>query len=302
MSAGFPAEFELISRTSLDEFRAEGVFLRHKKTGCEVYHVFNQDADNLFSFTFKTLPRNDTGVAHILEHSVLCGSRRFPVKDPFLLLLKGSMNTYMNAFTFPDKTVYPASSQVEEDFYNLFKVYGDAVFFPLLRREAFMQEGQRREIEEGGLRAVGIVYNEMKGNYSNHDSIAGEWASRSLFPDTPYAFDSGGEPSAILDLSYEEFLAFHAAYYHPSNCRVFLYGNIPTEKHLVFLEENFLARCERRDVAAEFPAQKRWNAPRFLERSYPAGEGEDADGSSSVTVNWLLPPVNDPLKVLSLEI
>ncbi|MCL1818773.1 MAG: insulinase family protein, partial [Spirochaetaceae bacterium] len=302
MSAGIPAEFELISRASLEEFQAEGVFLRHRKTGCEVYHVFTQDTDNLFAFTFKTLPRNDTGVAHILEHSVLCGSQRFPVKDPFLLLLKGSMNTYMNAFTFPDKTVYPASSQVEEDFYNLFTVYGDAVFFPLLRREAFMQEGQRREIEEGKLHAVGIVYNEMKGNYSNHDSIAAEWASRALFPDTPYAFDSGGEPSAILDLSYEEFRNFHAAYYHPSNCRIFLYGNIPTEKHLAFLEENFLARFEHRDVPAELPAQKRWDAPRFLERFYPAGAEEDADGSSSVTVSWLLSPVNDPLKVLALEI
>jgi Zn-dependent M16 (insulinase) family peptidase len=294
--------FELVSEGDLEEFRGRGIFLRHIRTGCEIYHVLNGDADNLFSFTFKTLPKDNTGVAHIVEHSVLCGSRRFPVKDPFLLLLKGSANTYMNAFTFPDKTVYPASSQVEEDFYNLFRVYGDAVFFPLLRRETFWQEGQRREIAGGRLRAVGIVYNEMKGNYSSHDSIAAEWAYRSLFPDTPYAFDSGGEPSAILDLDYEDFRNFHAEYYHPSNCRIFLYGNIPTEKHLVFLEENFLSHFERRDVRAGFAPPRRWEAPRFLERLYPAGEGETEEGSSSVTLNWLLPPVTDPMKVLSLEI
>jgi Zn-dependent M16 (insulinase) family peptidase len=298
----YTPDFELVSGGDLEEFRGRGIFLRHKKTGCEIYHVLNADPDNLFSFTFKTLPKNNTGVAHILEHSVLCGSRGFPVKDPFLLLLKGSAHTYMNAFTFPDKTVYPASSQVEEDFYNLFKVYGDAVFFPLLRREAFLQEGQRREIEGGKLRAVGIVYNEMKGNYSTHDSIASEWAYRALFPDTPYAFDSGGEPLAILDLDYEEFKNFHAEYYHPSNCRIFLYGNIPTEKHLAFLEENFLSRFERRDIRTEFSPPRRWDAPRFLERSYPAGEGETEETSSSVTLNWLLPAVTDPLKVLSLEI
>ncbi|MDR1932794.1 MAG: insulinase family protein [Spirochaetales bacterium] len=295
--------FETVSVSELEEFHGRGIFLRHTKTGCEIYHVLNEDSDNLFSFTFKTPPRDNTGVAHILEHSVLCGSRRFPVKDPFLLLLKGSMNTYMNAFTFPDKTVYPASSQVEEDFYNLFMVYADAVFFPLLRREAFMQEGQRREITgSGALEAVGIVYNEMKGNYSTHDSIAAEWAYRSLFPDTPYAFDSGGEPSAILDLSYEQFRAFHEAWYHPSNCRIFLYGNIPTEKHLAFLEENFLSRFDRRDVDARIASVQRWGAPRLLERSYPAGGGETEDGSSSVTLNWLLPSVTDPLTVLSFEV
>jgi Zn-dependent M16 (insulinase) family peptidase len=300
--AGAPG-FELISVTELDEFRSRGIFVRHIKTGCEIYHVLNADEDNLFSFTFKTPPRDNSGAAHILEHSVLCGSQNFPAKDPFLLLLKGSMNTYMNAFTFPDKTVYPASSQVEEDFFNLFRVYGDAVFFPLLRREAFMQEGQRREFSaEGKLEAVGIVYNEMKGNYSSHDSIAGEWAYRSLFPDTPYGFDSGGEPAAILDLSYEDLRDFHAVYYHPSNCRIFLYGNIPTEKHLHFLEENFLSRFEKKLVRADIALPERWSEPRFLERLYPAGEEESAETSSSVTVNWLLSPVEDPLKILSLEV
>ena len=268
--------FAILTTERLDEYDAWGVRARHEKTGCEVYHVVTADRDNLFAFAFKTPPSDDSGVAHILEHSVLCGSERYPVKDPFLLLLKGSMNTYMNAYTFPDKTVYPASSQVEKDFYNLFRVYGDAVFFPLLRKEAFLQEGHRRELgEDGKLNAVGIVYNEMKGNYSSHESIAAEWAYRSLFPGSPYAFDSGGEPSAILGLSYEGFKAFHERFYHPSNCRIFFYGNLPTEKHLEFLEENFLSRFTARPTEAEFPVMKRWTEPRFLEKNLPRRRRRD---------------------------
>jgi len=300
---GIPPGFELLSRRELTEFRAVGLHVRHRKTGCEIFHLHRDDRDNLFAFAFKTPPADNTGVAHILEHSVLCGSRRFPARDPFLQLLKGSMNTFMNAFTFPDKTVYPASSQVEQDFYNLFRVYGDAVFFPLLRREAFMQEGQRREFgEDGRLRAVGIVYNEMKGNYSSHESIASEWAIRSLFSDSPYGFDSGGEPEAILNLRYEDFTAFHAAFYHPSNCRVFLYGDIPTEKHLRFLEENVLSFFDSRPRTPEIPPAARWDRPRRLEKTYPAQEGESAATGSSITLNWLLPPVTDPMAALSFEI
>ncbi len=295
--------FDILTVARLDEYNAVGVLAKHRGTGCEVYHVVTDDRDNLFAFAFKTLPEDDSGVAHILEHSVLCGSKDFPAKDPFLLLLKGSMNTYMNAFTFPDKTVYPASSQVEKDFYNLFRVYGDAVFFPLLRREAFMQEGHRREFgADGRLDAVGIVYNEMKGNYSSHDSIASEWAYRSLFPGSPYSFDSGGEPGSVLGLGYDAFVAFHRKHYHPSNCRVFLYGNIPTERHLGFLEDNFLSRFSAGPEIGDIAPVERWDAPRFLERTYPAGEGETVEGSSSVTVNWLLFPVTDPLKVLAFEI
>ena len=295
--------FEILTVSDLSEFQAKGVLARHLKTGCRVFHVANDEEDNLFAIAFKTPPRDDTGVAHILEHSVLCGSRHFPVKDPFLLLLKGSMNTYMNAYTFPDKTVYPASSQVEQDFYNLFKVYGDAVFFPLLRKEAFLQEGHRREIsDDGDLSAVGIVYNEMKGNYSSHESIASEWAYRSLFTDSPYVHDSGGEPAAILDLSYENFKAFHAEFYHPSNAAVFLYGNLPTETHLKFLDENFLKHFEaRRPVPDVSPAPRR-KEPLLVEKAYPAGADEKIGKNSSVTLNWLLYPVTDPLKVLSFEI
>jgi len=187
--------FEQIDEHQLDEYRARGLHLRHEATGAEVYHVHNDDRENLFGFAFKTLPPDSTGVAHILEHTVLCGSRHYPIKDPFILLVKGSLNTFLNAMTYPDKTVYPASSTVEQDLFNIMQVYGDAVFFPLLQREFFRQEGHRVQIDEAGaLELTGVVYNEMKGAYANHDSVAARWAHRALLPDTPYGYDSGGDP------------------------------------------------------------------------------------------------------------
>ncbi len=300
--------FEIFSVRTLPEFQGEGIWARHLGTGCQVYHLRTEEPDNLFAFAFKTPPENSTGVAHILEHTVLCGSERFPVKDPFLLLLKGSMNTYMNALTFPDKTVYPASSQVEQDFYNLLLVYGDAVFFPLLRKETFLQEGHRRELTpEGKLEPTGIVFNEMKGNYSSHDSIAAEWAYRSLFENSPYAYDSGGEPEEILNLTYGDFVHFHRTYYHPSNCFVFFFGNLPTERHLEFLDTHFLSRFQGatphggKKLPALSPAP-RWQAPRRLVKTYPSGEAESLDRGSSVTVNWLLGQATDPFHVLSFEV
>ncbi|MFP4384126.1 MAG: insulinase family protein [Spirochaetia bacterium] len=289
--------------TPLEEYRGTGITAVHEKTGCEVFHVQCDDRDNLFAFTFKTLPRDDTGVAHILEHTVLSGSEKYPVKDPFLLLLKGSMNTFLNAMTFPDKTVYPASSTVEKDLFNLMKVYGDAVFFPLLKSEMFSQEGHRIEVDETGkLHKVGIVYNEMQGNYASHDSIASDWAVRSLFPDTVYHHDSGGDPAHIDELTYEQFIEFHKTYYHPSNTKIFLYGNIPTEKYLSFLNNEFLSRFTRRSRDNEVPIQPRWSEPRTQEVAYPVEPDSTVAGKSSITVNWLLPPVTDAETALSLEL
>jgi presequence protease len=295
--------FSVLSNSKLEEYRADGIRLIHDPTGLEVYHISNDDNENLFAFAFKTVPGDDTGVAHIVEHSVLCGSKNFPLKDPFLVLLKGSMHTFLNAFTFPDKTVYPASSSVEHDLFNLMKVYGDAVFFPLLKEEVFHQEGHRLEIGENGEpTAVGIVYNEMKGNYATHENILGEWAYRSLFPDTPYRFDSGGEPGAILDLSYQDFLNYHERYYHPSNCKIFLYGNIATQRYLDFFEENFLGKFSFLDADVLLPKQPRWNEPRIIEKTYPVSSEKKGESKASVTVNWLLCPIDDPLKVLSIEV
>ncbi|RKX74797.1 MAG: peptidase M16, partial [Spirochaetes bacterium] len=179
--------FETLSVDPLDEYRAKGIFLRHLSTGAEIYKVEADDSENLFAFTFRTPPSDHSGVPHILEHAVLCGSEHYPLKDPFLVLLKGSAHTFLNAMTYPDKTVYPAASTVKADFINLMRVYGDAVFFPQLKKEAFEQEGHRLDFDDDGrLIRAGIVLNEMKGNYSSAESVAGDWTLRSLFPDSPY--------------------------------------------------------------------------------------------------------------------
>lgn len=295
------SNFTILSIKSIPEYKATAIFLRHR-TGCLAYHLLTDDPENLFAFAFPTPPENSRGAAHIIEHSVLAGSRDFPVKDPFLELMKGSVNTFLNAMTYPDKTVYPASSTVEQDYFNLMRVYGDAVFFPLLRKEVFHQEGRRFELTpEGKLQLVGVVYNEMIGNYSEQDSIVGEWSYRSLFPDSAYRFDSGGEPEAIPDLTYPEFRRFHETYYHPSNCLVFLYGNIPTERQLAFIDEHFLGRFESKAVSFSMGAQPRWDEPRVVTVSSPSGEGDSLERATSITVNWLGGPVLDPKAVLSME-
>ena len=205
--------FTVVSRTDLSEYDGAGIRLNHTATGLDLFHIHTPDPENFFAFIFKTPPKNNNGTAHILEHSVLAGSRRFPVKDPFLELMKGSAQTFLNAFTFPDKTIYPAASPLKKDFFHLFDVYGDAVFFPLLRKEVFHQEGVRIiSSPKGKISFDGIVFNEMRGAYSDHDSITAVKSYRSLFPDTPYGMDSGGTPTEIINLSYEEFHGFHAEY------------------------------------------------------------------------------------------
>ena len=296
------SNFSILSIRPIPEYKATATFLRHR-TGCLAYHLLVDDPENLFAFAFRTPPENSRGAAHIIEHSVLAGSRDFPVKDPFLELMKGSVNTFLNAMTYPDKTVYPASSTVEQDYFNLMRVYGDAVFFPLLRKEVFHQEGRRFELTpEGKLQLVGVVYNEMLGNYSEQDSIVGEWSYRSLFPDSAYRFDSGGEPEAIPDLTYEEFKRFHESYYHPSNCLIFLYGDIPTERQLAFIDEHYLTRFEAKTAGFSMGQQPRWSEPRTVTVASPTGEGDTLSGASSITLNWLAGEVLDPKAVLSMEV
>ncbi len=298
--------FILNSLNEISELGCAALTLTHKATGCQVFHLYNEDRENVFSFNFRTPPFDNSGVAHILEHSVLCGSKRFPLKDPFVALLKGSMKTFLNAITFPDKTIYPAASVIEDDFYNIMAVYGDAVFFPLLKKQVFEQEGYHLEYsvpddDKSELRVVGVVYNEMKGNYSSQESIVSEWSMRSLFPDTPYGFDSGGEPSYILTLSYEDFIDFHRMYYHPSNCRIYFYGNIPTEKHLEFLEGRFLKHFKKTTVNSSIPLQKPFTAPVRLQKSYPCPKGEPLEAKTTITLNWALPQATDGFNVLLWE-
>ncbi len=295
--------FTVQSSTELPEYHGTGTLLRHEQSGAQVYHLHNDDPENMFSFAFLTPPPDSTGVAHILEHTVLSGSRNYPLKDPFLHLMKGSMNTFLNALTFPDKTVYPASSPVARDLFNIMEVYGDAVFFPLLKRELFQQEGHRLQfMADGTLERTGVVLNEMKGARSTHDAVAGDWAIRSLLPDTPYGYDSGGDPAEIPHLTYEEFVEFHRRYYHPSNCRIFLYGNIATERYLELLDERFLSHFHTQERPAPIPEQPRWESPRELERTFPLDASEDDVGQSSVTLNWLLFPVTDPVRLKALEV
>ena len=323
--------FTVVDIEPQEEYQGRGIRLEHDKTGLDLYHLLCDDRENLFAFTFKTIPGDDMGIPHIVEHSVLSGSRRYPVKDPFLSLMRGSMNTFLNAMTYPDKTVYPAASPVEKDYFNLMSVYGDAVFFPTLSEEVFRQEGIRLERDDTNRPAyTGIVFNEMKGAYSNHDSIVGEWSYRSLFPDTPYRHDSGGEPTAIPDLTYEAFREFHQKWYHPSNCRLFLYGNIETERQLAFLQEQFLSSFTSGPSAGPIPKQQRWEAPRRFSFTSPGiaaegvsnepgladdglegqdlaagqgeGGGEGAGGRSSIVLSWIIGDITDPDEVLALEV
>ncbi len=219
----------------LQELKSTLIELVHEPTGARIMHIANDDPESLFCLSFQTLPTSSNGVAHILEHTVLCGSKKYPVKDPFFAMTRRSLNTFMNALTGQDFTCYPASSQVEKDFYNLLEVYLDAVFFPELKKMSFHQEGHRLQFAEGKLQFQGVVYNEMKGAMTSSESRLWQAIAKHLLPNLPYAYNSGGDPLEIPSLSYEELLEFHRAFYHPSRCLFFFYGNLPLHKHLDFI-------------------------------------------------------------------
>lgn len=318
--------FEVLAVEPLTELSAQGIWLRHKTLGMEIYHILNQDEENLFAFAFKTPPKDSTGVAHILEHSVLCGSKNYPLKDPFIRLVNQSVKTFLNAMTFSDKTVYPASSISRADYFNLMGVYGDAVFFPLLEKWTFAQEAHRLELDSQGKPTIqGVVYNEMKGNYSSFENIAGDWAVRSVLPNTIYDLDSGGDPVEIPLLSYQDFVAFHRNHYNPGNCRLFLAGNIPTQDQIDFLCQRFLDTYEqtmeslavqqaegehtfaqscvdegRKLLPLDTPPEA-FAEPVVLEKIGPTAN-EDEDGGHSentganVTLTWFLGDSSDPVR------
>jgi Zn-dependent M16 (insulinase) family peptidase len=274
--------FNILDVVELAELDAIGIYAQHIKSRAEVFHIVNTDNENLFAYSFATAPFDSSGIAHILEHSVLCGSKNYPIKDPFVVLAQGSLQTYLNAWTFPDKTVYPASSVNETDYFNLMSVYGDAVFFPLIDEYVFMQEGYRFDFNKE-LSITGVVYNEMKGAYSALDEYAQHWAFKSVLPDTPYSFDSGGDPADIPKLTYKEFCDFHKEKYAPANCRIFLAGNIATEKQLKFLDEKFLSKLEAGKKAPDTPLVKRWSAPRTYNVNAPKGSND----KSTIFISWL---------------
>lgn len=239
--------FILLSIEDIPDYKTRGVYLRHKRTGLEVFHMLKDDKENLFAFAFRTLAKDSKGTAHIMEHSVLCGSEKYPLKEPFNTLASTSLNTFLNALTYPDKTVYPGASVVRADYFNMMDVYADAVFFPKLDYSTFIQEGHRLELDEKDTLSIqGVVYNEMKGNYSNFQQRAFSEVVKNMFPESYPAFDSGGDPLEIPNLTYQQFLDFHQKFYNPDNCILFLYGDIPTADQLDFLNERFMKRIEEK--------------------------------------------------------
>ena len=298
--------FDLIRHEKIREISSEVFQYRHGATGARFVHVKNSDDNKVFSVTFRTPPSDHTGVAHIMEHSVLCGSEKFPTKDPFIELNKSSLKTFLNAMTYPDKTVYPVASRNRKDFFNLMDVYCDAVFHPLItkNKNIFLQEGWHYEMEdkEAPLRCNGVVYSEMKGAFSSPDSLLFRKILGSLYPDTPYGFVSGGDPEYIPDLSYEDFLRFHRLYYHPSNSYIYLYGDIETEDVLEFLQTNYLSSYTAEDSMSSIPSQKSFDALREIHFSYPVSKEEETLEKTVMAYNVSAGDAVDPETVLGLEI
>lgn len=293
--------FELLRTEEVTEYQATARLYRHVKTGAELLAIEAPDENKVFGITFRTPPSDSTGVAHILEHSVLCGSKKYPTKEPFVELLKGSLQTFLNAFTYPDKTCYPVASQNLQDFYNLIDVYLDAVFYPTLSHSTYEQEGWHYELEAADKPLVfkGVVFNEMKGVYSSPDSVLIEQAQRSLFPDTTYGLDSGGDPAHIPDLTYEQLTGFHKRFYHPSNSRIFFYGDDDVERRLELLD-GWLNAFEPQTPDSAVPLQPTFSAPREVSLGYRTDA--EAGGSSFVVANWVLPAPTDVTAALHAQL
>ena len=284
--------YEVLKEEDLQDIHSKGWLLKHKKTGARVMLIENSDENKVFNIAFRTPPKNSTGVAHILEHSVLCGSREFPLKDPFVELVKGSLNTFLNAMTYPDKTCYPVSSCNDRDFQNLMHVYLDAVFYPNIykKEEIFRQEGWNYHLEqkEGPLKYNGVVYNEMKGAFSSPDDVLEREIMNSLFPDTTYGCESGGDPVNIPDLRYEEFLDFHRQYYHPSNSFIYLYGNMDMEEKLEFLDSHYLSAFDSLVIDSEIRNQEAFAQVKDIQKSYPVSEDEGEEDNTYLSYNMVV--------------
>jgi len=297
--------FEPVQQIELPELNATFIQLRHPASGARYVHLATADPNNLFAVTFRTPPGDSTGVAHILEHTVLCGSERFPVRDPFFTMLKRSLNTFMNAMTASDWTSYPFASQNRKDFYNLMEVYLDAAFFPLLRERDFRQEGHRLEFLDPSdpaspLTYKGVVYNEMKGAMASPSSLLSRRLGRALYPTTCYRHNSGGEPEEIPELTWEGLRSFHRDYYQPGNAWFFSYGNLPLKEHLRVVDARVLRHAVPRQVDSEVPAETGLAAPRRVEEFYPLDAAEALAAKTMIQVGWLAGDVSDCFERLAL--
>ncbi len=289
--------YETIEEREIGELNSKGTLLRHEKTGARVILMENEEENKVFYIGFRTPSVDSTGAAHIVEHTVLCGSEHFPVKDPFIELAKGSLNTFLNAMTYPDKTVYPVASCNNKDFQNLMHVYLDAVFHPNIYREEkiFRQEGWHYEMEdaEDDLTLNGVVYNEMKGAFSSSDDVLEREILNALFPETSYSFESGGDPEVIPELTYEKFLDFHRRYYHPSNSYIYLYGNMDMAEKLEFIDREYLGKFEKQAVDSEVKLQPSFPEMKEIQKSYPISEGESEENNTYLSVSKAVGSVLD---------
>ena len=294
--------FELVSEEKIEEINTVARRYRHVKTGADLLSLSNDDENKVFGITFRTPPPDSTGIAHILEHSVLGGSKKYPLKEPFVQLVKGSLKTFLNAMTYPDRTVYPVASTNLQDFYNLVDVYLDAVLNPLITPHHLDQEGWHYELEsiDAPLKYKGVVFNEMKGAYSSPDGVLYRSSQQALFPDNGYGLDSGGDPTVIPQLTYTQFKNFHTTYYHPSNALIYFYGDDdPTER--LRLLDAYLAPFAAQSVQAEIAPQPRFPAPRRITRPYGIDAASDQTPKAFVQVSWLLPEADDAELVMGLS-
>lgn len=298
--------FRLLKEKEVKETNSKVLLFLHERSGARLFYMENEDDNKVFSVTFRTPPNNSAGTPHILEHSVLCGSKKFPTKEPFVELIKGSMNTFLNAFTFGDKTMYPVASRNDKDFENLMDVYLDSVFHPNIYEypEILKQEGWHYEIEsiEGELDYKGVVYNEMKGALSSPDSVLSRKLQETLFPDTPYGFESGGDPENIPELTQEDFLEFHGKYYHPSNSYMFLYGKVDLLDRLRFIDEEYLREYEAISAESAIPLQPPFTSMKEVEMEYPISRQEDERDKTYLSLNYAAGVSTEPEDYLAMEI
>ena len=283
--------FILNSKEHIEEINSDAYIFEHEKTKAKLLYLKNDDTNKVFSIGFKTPPEDSTGVMHILEHSVLCGSQKFPTKEPFVELVKGSLNTFLNAMTYTDKTIYPIASQNHKDFFNLMEVYLDAVFYPNIykTKEILMQEGWHYELEniEDELTYKGVVYNEMKGAFSSPEGILMRKIQETLFPDTCYSNESGGDPKYIPDLTYEQFIDTHKKYYHPSNSYIYLYGDCDVQKAMEFISEEYLNKFEQKEIDAKIELQKPYEDMKEFTYSYSISEEDDDKEKTFLALNYV---------------
>jgi len=298
--------YKIIKEEGIRSLNGKGLLLEHKQSGARVFMVSNEDENKVFNIAFRTPPKDDTGLPHIMEHSVLCGSRKYPLADPFVELAKGSLNTFLNAMTYPDKTIYPIASCNAQDYRNLMDVYLDAVFYPNIYNEPKIleQEGWHYELEdlEGELSFNGVVYNEMKGASSLAEQVLFKQINAGLFPNHPYGYDSGGKPEAITDLTKEDFLAFHKSYYHPSNSFIFLYGDIDVEEQLTWLDTMYLSQFTRIQIDSTLKIVPAFKQMHYSVKPYAVAAEAGKEKQTYLSYNVALPHTVDAYEDIALEV